>query len=334
MSADYGYINARVRGMKSNLLGPEFYSSALDATDFRAFMSALAQSPYIRELEEAQARYEGLKALDDALSRNFYHTARSILTFSDGKPHRLIALLLLRYDLNNIKAIARAQHAGRSAEEAQEVFFPAGELKPVVLETAATAADMTAAAQALSGTPLKSAFLRAAQTYQSDGDLYQLEISLDKAYFRIIFDLLKEIDAPEDFVSYLRLEVDATNLRTALKLQGSERASDLFISGGKQINRSIFDAIASDSGSGALQNLANTRFAAVAETTSLAAADNIIRDVLSQAARRLASDPLDIGVVAYYLRLKEAETARLRLIGRAKYYGVPRATLERELGDA
>jgi V/A-type H+-transporting ATPase subunit C len=333
MSADYGYINARVRGMKSKLLGAEFYAGALEATDFRAFLSALAQSPYVRELEEAQARYEGLKALDDALSRNFYHAARSILNFSDGKPHKLISLLLLRYDLNNIKAIARAQHAGRSVEEAQEVFFPAGELKPVVLENAASAPDMTAAAQALSASPLKSAFLKAAQAYQTDGDLYQLELALDKAYFKILFDLLDTVDAPDDFESYIRLEVDATNLRTALKLQGSERASDLYIPGGKQISRAIFDAIVAD-GSGALQNLANTRFAAVAETDSLAAADNIIREVLTRAARRLASDPLDIGVVAYYLRLKESETAKLRLIGRAKYYGVPRTTLERELGDA
>lgn len=333
MSADYGYINARVRGMKSRLLGPEFYAGALEATDFRAFLSALAQSPYVRELEEAQSRYQGLKALDDALSRNFYQAARSILSFSDGKPHRLISLLLLRYDLNNIKAIARAQHAGRSLEETQEVFFPAGELKPAVLENAAAAPDMTAAAQALSATPLKSAFIKAAQAYQADGDLYQLELALDRAYFRILFEVLEQLGAPADFVAYLRLEVDATNLRTALKLQGSERSAELFIPGGKQIGRSLFDAILSGA-SGALQGLSGTRFAAVAETDSLAAAEKVIRGVLTQAARRLASDPLDIGVVAYYLRLKEAETARLRLIGRAKYYGVPRATLERELADA
>ena len=41
MSSDLGYINARVRGLKSQLLGPEFYNDALNATDFRAFTSII-----------------------------------------------------------------------------------------------------------------------------------------------------------------------------------------------------------------------------------------------------------------------------------------------------
>ena len=157
---DYGYINARVRGLKSKLLGPEFYASALEATDYRAFLAALSQSPYLREVEEAQARYDGLKVVDKALARDFYTTTRSILNFSDGLPHDLIALLLLRYDLYNVKAVARAKHAGRELEAVQEVFFPAGTLKPAVLDTVAGATDMAAAAQALlaTPTPLKGAF--------------------------------------------------------------------------------------------------------------------------------------------------------------------------------
>ncbi|MEJ2287377.1 MAG: V-type ATPase subunit, partial [Deinococcales bacterium] len=67
MSTDYGYINARVRGMKTKLLGSEFFSEALEATDFRAFVSVLGQSRYMRELEEAQSRYQGLRAVDDAI---------------------------------------------------------------------------------------------------------------------------------------------------------------------------------------------------------------------------------------------------------------------------
>jgi len=337
MSSDYGYINARVRGLKSKLLGPEFYNEALDASDFRAFMSTLAQSPYMRELEESQARYEGLKALDAALARNFYETARSLLTFTDGLPNELVSLLLLRYDLYNIKAIARAKHAGRDVEDVQEVFFPAGKLKPAVLETVASASDMSGVAQALlaTPTPLRGAFARAAQQYGSDSDLYGLELALDRAYFKLIFDTMKKVDAPADFVRYIKREVDATNLRTALKLRGSDTdTNDLYISGGKEISRSLFDTVVSDESQAALQNLSSTSFAEVAETESLSAAEEAIRSVLNRSAKRLASDPLDIGVVANYLRMKEEESAKLRLLARGKYYGVPREALARELGDA
>ena len=201
MSADYGYINARVRGMKSKLLGPEFFNEALGASDFRAFMTTLSQSPYQQNIEEAQSRHEGLKALDVALARNFYGAARSILNFTDGRPHDLIALLLLRYDLNNIKAIARAKHAGRSAEDTLAVFFPAGTLKPAVLETVAGAPDMAGAAQALlaTPTPLRGSFARAAQQYSTDGNLYALELTLDRAYYKEISSALKELNPPKDF---------------------------------------------------------------------------------------------------------------------------------------
>lgn len=336
MSADYGYINARVRGLKSKLLGPKFYSEALDASDYNAFLSSLAQSPYMKELEEAQARYSGLKVLDVALGRNFYNTSRSILNFSDGEANDLIALMLLRYDLYNIKAIARAKHSGRDLEAIQDAFFPAGELKLPILETIASAPDMAAAAQALlaSPSPLKGPFARAAQVYSSDADLYKLELSLDRAYYKIISAKLKEINAPDDFVRYIKREIDATNLRTALKLQGSENSDDLFVSGGKEISRTIFDAVAAESSLAALQVLSTTSFAKVVEAQNLGEAEGVIRDLLNHGAKRLAADPLGIGVVANYLRLKEAEAAKLRLLARAKFYNVPRETLAKELGDA
>jgi V/A-type H+-transporting ATPase subunit C len=48
----------------------------------------------------------------------------------------------------------------------------------------------------------------------------------------------------------------------------------------------------------------------------------------------MRSDVLGIGVVLDYLRRKEAEAARLRLLARGKYYGVPREQLQKELGYA
>ncbi|HZJ09289.1 MAG TPA: V-type ATPase subunit, partial [Trueperaceae bacterium] len=66
----------------------------------------------------------------------------------------------------------------------------------------------------------------------------------------------------------------------------------------------------------------------------LNSAEAAVREVLDHSAKRLAADPLDIGVVVDFLRRKEAEAAMIRLLARGKFYGVPRATLEKELADA
>lgn len=336
MSSDYGYINARVRGMKSKLLGPSFVQAALDGSDYRAFVATLSQSPYMRELEEAQARYEGLAIVDAAVARNFYNTARGMLNFSDGKPRQLIGMLLLRYDLGNVKTIARGKHAGREADDIRASLFPAGELKPVVLEEAASAADMASAAQLLAFThnEMGGAFLKAARRYQNDNDLYALELALDKAYYKAVQERAEQAGAPAELKRHLQREIDATNLLTALKLRGRGVDHDVFVPGGKEVGLATFDAIMLDGEASALQVLTDTGFAAVANTNDLNAAEAAVRQVLDRSAKRLAADPLDIGVVVDFLRRKEAEAAKVRLLARGKFYGVPRATLEKELADA
>ena len=344
MPSDFGYINARVRGLKAKLLGDEFYNDALSGTDFRAFLSSFAQTTYSREVEEAQARHGGnLKTVDDALARNFYTTTRTLLNVADGSPERLLKLLLLRYDLGNLKTIARAKSAGRDPEDVQAGLLPAGELKPAVLEAVAQASDLPAAAQAVAvtGHPLGLAFTRAVAAYSSDGDLYELELALDRAYYEALSREIGKGSFPADFKRYLQREIDATNIRTALKLRGSGDGADgtdaaaqaeaLFIKGGKEVRRTTFDSLLT----GDTQALAKTTFAEVAETDDLSRAEETLRTSLDRQARKLAlRDPLGVGVILNYLRLKETETARLRLLARGKYYGVPRQQLEQELGYA
>ncbi len=335
MPQNFAYINARIRGLKSQLLDTRFFNEALNADDFKAFTAALSQTPYLSDLEKAGERFSDLKVIDEAVGRNFYRTTRSILNFSDGKAGKFIALLLMRYDLNNIKTIARAKHAGYKQEEIEAQLLPAGELKPAILSVIAAAKDMVGVAQALASTPtpLRSAFAKAQAKYASDGDLQQLELTLDREYYRIILRTLKTLNPPQKFKRYIQNEVDATNLRSALSLRGKSTHEELFIKGGNEINHSTFEAIINESSSSVLQTLSGTSFAAVAETSNLSEAEAIIKGVLKKRAESLASDSLNIGLATSYLRAKEAESAKIRLLARGKYYNVPPTTLEKELGN-
>lgn len=335
MPANYGYINARVRGMKAKLLGEDFYNQAINSESFQGFANALASSPsYAPDIEEAQAQHEGLQMVDEAISRNFYRTSRSLLAFADGQPEKLIQALLLRYDLQNLKALARSKHAGRSAEDAKAALFPAGRLKLALLEDLADAEDMAALGQKLnlSQHPLAADFAKALKRYQQEHDLYALELELDTRYYARIFSELDNANAPKELVRFMQREVDATNIRTALKLQGAENADDsyaLFIAGGREISKDKYSAIQSEN----LSVLASTSFKDVADSEGLSQAEEAIRQNLAEQARRLhMGSPLDIGVVLNFLKLKEDETAKLRLLARGKFYGVKPEALLREMG--
>jgi len=340
MSNDFGYVNARVRGMSSKLLGADVFDAALAAPDFDAFTSLLSSSPYASALDEARSDTPGLRAVDRALASSLRATTRSMLAFSDGTPRMMIAALLRRNDLEDLKTIARALHAGRA--DALEGGIDAGalgglgELRPSVLEAMADAADLPSAAQrlAVSKHPLSPAFTRAARAYASDGDLLAFEVALDRAAFAELSREAQRLGS-DLFIAYVRREIDAANLRTALKLEGRpDDAEALFVPGGREVSQTLYGQIV-EAGIDGLSKLGGGTFASVAQAADASEAERAIRAALDAAAKRAAlRDPLGIGVVIRYLRAREAEAAKLRLLARGAYYRVPRADLERELGHA
>lgn len=337
MSSDFGYVNARVRGMASRLLGPETFQAALAAEDFRGFTAVLAQSPYAHALEEAQAQGDGLRAVDRALAHDFHATTRSMLAFSDGAPRRMIAALLRRYDLEDLKTVARVHHAGRDPSDLGQALTGAGELRPATIEAMVAASDLPAAGQVLSVTkhPLAQAFVRAARSYASEPDLLAFELTLDHAAFRLLSEAGEAGETSDTFRRHVEREIDAANLRTALKVAGRDvDAGALFVEGGREIERGTYLELA-EAGLSGLSALSSGTFASVAQADDLAGAERAVRTALDEAARKAAiPEPLGIGVVIRYLRAKETEAAKLRLLARGAYYRVPRSDLEKELGHA
>jgi len=336
MPANYGYVNARVRGLRSRLVPDGFVAAQVNADSFAAFTAALGQTAYARDLEEAQAEHAGLAAVDEALARNFLAATRMLLNVAEGAARDLIALLLRRHDLANLKAIARGRHAGRDAGAIMAAVLPAGELGPRVVRAMAESADLAAAGQALALArhPLAEPFRKAAAGYAAEGDLLEFEVALDRAFYRGWSDDAERLPAPAGFRLLVAAEVDAANLRTALKLRGrGGDPSRYFVAGGPGLSARAFTEIAQQPQGEPLPALSGV-LAPAAGAGSLAEVEVALGAALDAMARRLSLDPLDAGLVTDYLRRKERETAQLRLLARGTYYGVPRAALAKELGDA
>jgi V/A-type H+/Na+-transporting ATPase subunit C len=346
-SSNYGYLNARVRGLRAKLLDEGFAQGVIESGSFEGFLTALSQTAYGPDLEEARARFEGLPMVDAAIAANVSRTTRSLLRFADGDAETLMRVLLLRYDAANLKAVARTFHAratgggdalpgAADADALAAATLPAGELDATTLARLATAADLPNAAQVLmlKGHPLAQPFRRAVGRYAAGGGLLELEIAVDLAFHSVARELLAEVDAPDAFERYLEVLVDATNLRTALKLRGRELdAQRFFVEGGRTVSNVLFGEIAAGPVGAALPAL-RPPFDTVGEGGDLASAEREIRKALERAARTLTADPLDIGLVTHYLVTKEREAALLRLVARGTYYRVPSDTLRRELGHA
>ncbi len=329
MPDNYAYINARIRAMHADLVTQKL-EETMNAASYGEFLRLLSESNLGADLGEATASGAGLPQLDAALSRNFFNTAQKVVGMADGTSGRDIALLFSRYDLLNLKAIVRGKVGSRSAEDIIPSLLPAGSLKPSVLEGLANVPELNGlvGVAGLSSSPLAAAFRKAVAKLAGDNDLLSFEVALDQAYFETVLTqassgVLKD---------YMRREVDGANILTALKLKAQGRSENLdlyFIVGGREINKTRFNQIAT--GSGGLEGLRT--FSAVSDAADLSSAETTVRAILLRNAKRLyTSDALGIGVVIGFLKEKEREVAVARLIARGKYYNVPAETLRREVG--
>lgn len=339
MPADFGYINARVKGMRARLLPAGRLEELLNLPDLDAFLQALVNTPYGRELQEALSRYHGLRAVDEALVRTFQKLARRIISFADGKPRTLIQVLLLQWDVHNLRVVLRAKHSGYPPEAVEPNLVPAAELSDVRLRELVQQPDVPAVVSTLAtwGHPLADGLTAAMGEYGVSKDLLVLEVALDRAYYDWALQAARGRGSDSSrVVELVRTQVDFTNVKTAFKLQQlpdltPEQRERFFLEGGAVVSRGVF------------RNLADPKTAEIGLRELRARGIHpegrtpaeIERALEEETTRRMADlylgDPLGVDVVVGYLTLLANEVRNLRLIARSKAMGIPRELVRREM---
>lgn len=337
---DFPYINARVRAMRSRLLDAGRMEELLALPTLDGMIQGLANSPYGPELQEALTRYSGLRAIDEALSRNFSHTTRKILGFADGKAHALIETILMRWDRANILLVLRGKHNGRPREEIVSNLFPAGQLSEVALQELASAPDIAGVVGTLGGLghPFATALSQGLPAYQQTHDLFELELWLDRAYATYGLQLAVGRGYNEQVTrQFLQTDLDATNVKTALKLRGASELSRkaiarFFIPGGAIVTEDLFfmlvDPATAEQG---IRRLRVHGFPIPAVEDLAALERELDLTILQAQTARFLEDPLSVDIVIAYVAMKYREIANLRLIARSKAFGIPRDRVRKEL---
>ncbi len=329
---DFPYINARIKVMKSQLLPASRLEELLHLPDVDAFIQALGDTPYNPELQEALSRFAGVRAVDEALAQNFYHTTRRILSFADGEPRRLIEVVLLRYDLQNIRAIVRGRHTGKSNDEILATLYPGGLLSEVRLRELLQQPDLRAIADTLVTWmhPLGFPLRQGVEAAQRSGTLVDIEVALDRAYVRYGLGIADGEGHSETALRrFLQNEITATNAKTALKLRrirelSREERERFFIPGGYVFSRDQFATLADPQSSAAEIGAMRPLGAELTGQESLLEMERAIdRAFQKLAAQMFFGDPLSLDVVIGYLTRKAAEVSNLRVVAHAKQLGIP-----------
>jgi V/A-type H+-transporting ATPase subunit C len=183
---DYGYANARIRGMHSRLLDRKGYEALLVQPDIPAMVSELEKTPYKAEIEEGAVLYPGIRGVEYALRKNLAETflkVRKILTGTDAEI--FVKIFIARYDIHNLKTILRGMHIHIPPEEITECLIPAGTISSALLHEILKQPDVRAVVDLLAtwdviySRPLTASLKEYAET----NNISSLEYALDLFHY-------------------------------------------------------------------------------------------------------------------------------------------------------
>lgn len=345
MPSDYGYVNARIRGWHSGLLTAGAFAEILDLPDFAAFIKWMESGPYAADWQLARVRYDGLNAVEWALESNFSAVTGRLLKISDGGPHRMITVLLRRWDLANLKTVIRGIALEWSGQEIVRNLWPAGTLGLIKLKELAEQRDLRGIADVLATwqDPFAEPLSSCLSDFEKDKDLITVDLALDRFHYRSAFRQLRGIGASKSLLrALLRREIDLANAKVVRRLTGRSggKATDpgkYAIDGGEVLPAAAVADLLNDRQRGRrLRTLRGTPYHAYLSGTGdqLELENALDRSSWNVCARLYRARPLEIDVAVGFLWQKYYELVNLRLLARAKFYGLPSDQVRGQLFSA
>jgi V/A-type H+/Na+-transporting ATPase subunit C len=345
---DWGYINARMRGMKSRLLDHHTLDNLILQPDLESLTGELEKTPYHDDIVEARGKYSGMPAIEHALRNNFVRTFRKILDFArKEEAEEYISIFLHRWDVQNIKTILRGKNIHVTSEEILDCLVPAGELDEATLTELVRQQDTKAVIDLLAtwrlpwAKPLTTGFPEFARS----GDLAMLECALDRFYYE---DALLAVKAPGSNNAMIRiilsLEIDVVNIKTVLRMIRDrvepEEAKKFLLAGGQEFDlKKLGRLLTLPTIDAVLAELAQTRYRFLAGTPEPSIRDQKIsviekeleRYLVLQGTKSFTGDPLSVASLIGYFWAKYNEITNIRVISRYKTADFPVENLKEEL---
>lgn len=344
---ELSYLNARVRGQRGRLLKQTDYNILLKTEGLIGFLDRLRATNYGPYIETFEARYTDKEAvLNGALNSNLADAFESVWKTAPVEARALLKAILSIWEVHDIKAIVRGVARGVNREDIIFVTIPAGEFSPAVINTLAGARDVKDLIRFLDtwGSPYARPLKEGLGQYLKNGSVTEMEINVDVSTYRHIHETIGKGLDDRIIEENLVLRIDLQNILTSIKIAGEDYTEDavrgFFIEGGKRLRLKDFKAL---SGIKSKEELLKTITGLINDEDIKAALRSIdpeeaglveqrFEHIVEDRLGRLAVvDPLSIALSASFIFMKVREIKQLRLMARAKAFGIPDSEVRRLL---
>ena len=323
---DYLTISARVRAMENRLVTRERMERMVEARRDDEAVKVLAECGY----EELPALTN--RGLDELLS-----AARAALYRELGgavPDKRLVELFQMKYDYHNAKALVKGAAVGADADR---LLMEGGRWSAAQVKEAFQRDSLREFTD-----PFRRAVVQARETLNGGNDPQLADFVLDRAYFAEMAETARAVGSPF-LEGYVRLLIDAANLRSAVRCarmgKGSDFLSQVLLPGGNVEAHVLTSGKGNDLAAvfraGPLSDAAAAGAALTAPGSGELTAferlcDDAVMGYLAQA-RRI---PFGEQAVVGYLYAREAEFTAIRTILSGRMAGLDADTIRERLREA
>ena len=228
-AARYGYINAKVRGLRSRKLSEEEYHFLLTAQNLMAFLCYLKTTPYGSVLSAPEKIIQQLPSLELQLARPLMEDYGKIAHALRGhKEQEVIRALYSRFEASNLKLLLRARFAGLEREQVAHLLYPLGNLSKLSWDALWTARTFAEVGNQLRPSRFGETFQHALPQFEAQGKLFPLEIALDFSCFHSLLQAVSFLGGRYDQTATQKIlspYLDMLNILWIIRLKTEYGAS-------------------------------------------------------------------------------------------------------------
>ena len=234
-SPSYIYSCTRLRIRKSSLINYQQYRRLLNM-EIPQIIRFMGENGYSREIHHLHSQFTGINLAETALTWHLGRASYDCMRTTSGLLNELTRMYLNKWDIINVMSIIRGKKHGLPYNSIEEMLIPAGEIGLAQLNLLLMKTSVEQVMDALSHWRYYP-FLQDYLNRDSSGKkLSDLENELYKKFYEIlIHDLKKGIIGANEFLGYLRYEIDTTNIKNLFRIRSSGVNTDIsgyMISGG------------------------------------------------------------------------------------------------------
>lgn len=326
----YGYVNAKVRAMRSILLSATLYKNLIAAKDLNELIKLLSQTHFKDRFDQINIQDE--TEIEHMLLWDEIHRLQMIKKSSRGELCEIIDLFIERYDLYKLKAILRCWYSeGNNADKLirEKIIYD------FPIDFILDAKRLDEIIDRLALTPFSRILKKASSDFTQKKSLFPLELALEKDYFSRFIEMGNSLGKRDSriFRRLVGLEIDLKNLdwigryKTYYKMSTADIGAQLLPFGYRIDSEKIRHIIKDDNFnlalSQAIENFQTTSLGDREGGVTLETLDKFLYHILFSEARRVFGEfPFSIGSILGYYYLMRIESKNLRTLFQAKTYGL------------